>query len=334
MSSAEAAGRNCPTAYRYSPAVFRREAEIEADTLYVVGGLYGNPFALDAMFALAEREPVAPSIIFNGDFNWFDIDPAGFAALNARVLEHNALRGNVETELAGDDEAAGCGCGYPEWVGDPEVERSNAVIRRLRDTARSFPELRTRLGALPMHSVASVGGVRIAVVHGDAWSLAGWGFSQERLREDASAAAVAFEKADVRVFACSHTCLPVFQSLDLAHGRSLIANNGAAGMPNFRDTRFGLLTRISVRSGAGALYGERVGHVWIQAIPIHYDHERWLAHFDALWPVGSPAAVSYRKRITSGPSYKPVQAVRAVVRGVEEARPRAVPVSALQRGLS
>jgi hypothetical protein len=333
MSKADEAGRNCPTAYRYPSAVFRREAEIEAETLYVVGGLYGNPFALDAILELAERERVAPTIVFNGDFNWFNVDAASFAGLNARVLEHVALRGNVETELAGDDETAGCGCGYPEWVGDPEVARSNAIMRRLRATARSFPEMRAGLGALPMHSVATVGGVRIAIVHGDAWSLAGWRFSQEQLREDASAAAVAFEEADVRVFACSHTCLPVFQSLDLARGPSLIANNGAAGMPNFRHTRCGLFTRISVHSAAAALYGKQVGPVSIDAIAIHYDHERWLQHFDALWPEGSPAAVSYRKRIASGPSYEPPQAVRTVVRGAEEARPRAVPVSALEESL-
>jgi hypothetical protein len=327
MNRADAAGRNCPITYRYPPAVFRRQAKIEAETLYVVGGLYGNPFALDAILELAEREPIAPTIVFDGDFNWFDIDTAGFAALNARVLEHVALRGNVETELAGDDEAAGCGCGYPEWVGDPEVERSNAIIRRLRETARSFPELRDRLGTLPMHSVASVGGVRVAIVHGDAWSLSGWGFSQERLHEDTSAAAGVFDEADVRIFACSHTCLPVFQSFDLARGRSLIANNGAAGMPNFRNTRFGLLTRISVHPTAHALYGDELDKVSVDAIPVRYDHERWLEHFDALWPDASPAAVSYRRRITDGPSYEPAQARRVAVRAEEKTRPRPVPAS-------
>jgi hypothetical protein len=327
MSSADTAGRSCPTAYRYSPEVFRREAEIEAETLYVVGGLYGNPFALDAILELADRERAGPVIVFNGDFNWFDIDAADFATLNARVLEHVALRGNVETELAGDDESAGCGCGYPEWVGDSEVERSNAIIRRLRDTARSFPELRNRLGALAMHAVANVGGMRIGIVHGDAWSLAGWGFSQERLHEDLSAAASAFDQASVDVFACSHTCLPVLQGLDRARRCSLIANNGAAGMPNFRNTRFGLLTRISVHPTAHGLYGDGLNEVAVDAIPVRYDHERWLEHFDALWPNASPAAVSYRRRITDGPSYEPAQARRVAVRVEEKTRPRSVPAS-------
>ncbi len=322
----DAPGRNCPLAYRYSPAAFRRRAEIEAETLYVIGGLYGNPFALDAVLELAAAEPAAPRLVFNGDFNWFDAEPAGFAALNTRVLEHFALRGNVETELAADDDAAGCGCAYPEWVGEAEVARSNAIEARLRETARAFPELRARLGALPMHAVAAVGDTRVAIVHGDAWSLSGWAFSQERLREDPGAAASAFDAAAVRVFACTHTCLPVLQVLASARGSVVIANNGAAGMPNFRGTRFGLITRISVEPRADALYGEWLGPVFVETLAVRYAHDRWLAQFDALWPAGSPAAASYRRRIVEGPAYEPQQAVRTAVRA--DAAPRQTAVTA------
>jgi len=311
--TAAAPGRNCPLAYRYSPAVFRRWPEIETETLYVVGGLYGNPFALEAILALAASEPEPPRLVFNGDFHWFDADPGGFARLNARVLEHTALRGNVETELATDDDAAGCGCAYPDWVGDAEVDRSNAIVARLRATARGFPELRARLGTLPMHAVASVGGVRIGIVHGDASALAGWDFSQERLARDLGPAAAAFDAAAVRVFASSHTCLPVLQVLATGRGHCVIANNGAAGMPNFLGTHSGLVTRIAIRPRADALYGEWLGPVYVEALAVRYDHARWLAHFDALWPPGSPAALSYRHRITDGPAYEPEQAVRGAV---------------------
>ena len=310
MGTPDAPGRNCPLAYRYSPADFRRPAEIEAETVYVIGGLYGNPFALDAVLELAAAERVPPRLVFNGDFNWFDVDHDGFARLNARVLEHVALRGNVETELAANDETAGCGCAYPDWVGDPEVARSNAIAAQLRETARAFPELRTRLGRLPMHAVATVGGLRVAIVHGDAWSLSGWAFSQERLRDDVAGVAGAFADAGVRVFATSHTCLPVLQAIDRSGGRCVIANNGAAGMPNFRGTRFGIITRISTHARGDALYGEWLGPVYVDALAVRYDHDRWLAHFDALWPAGSPAAVSYRRRIVDGPAYEPDQAVR------------------------
>jgi hypothetical protein len=309
-----APGRSCPLAYGYAPSVFRRAAEIEAETVYAIGGLYGNPFALDAILALAAAEPVAPTLVFNGDFNWFDAAPEDFAALNARVLEHVALRGNVETELASDDDAAGCGCAYPDWVGDAEVARSNAILATLRATARRLPELRARLGALPMHAVAAVAGERFALVHGDAWSLAGWNFSQERLREDPAHAAAAFAEAGVRAFASSHTCLPVLQPVDLRGGRRLIANNGAAGMPNFRAARFGLITRISERPRGDALYGERLGAIHVEALAVRYDHAAWLDWFDARWPEGTPASASYRRRIVDGPSYEVEQAVRSAVR--------------------
>jgi len=306
-------GRSCPLGYGYSPSVFRRAAEIEAETVYAIGGLYGNPFALDAILALAAAEPVATTLVFNGDFNWFDAAPRDFAALNARVLEHVALRGNVETELASDDDAAGCGCAYPEWVGDAEVARSNAILATLRETARGLPQLRARLGALPMHAVAAVGGERIALVHGDAWSLAGWNFSQERLLEDPAQVAAAFAESGVRAFASSHTCLPVLQPIDLRDGRRLIANNGAAGMPNFRGTRFGLVTRISTHPRGDALYGKWLGSIRVEALAVRYDHAAWLEWFDARWPEGTPASASYRRRIVDGPSYEAQQAVRSAI---------------------
>src|SRR5438034_9437628 len=228
-------GRSCPRHYRYSPAVFSRAADLEAQSLYIVGGLYGNPFALEAVLDLARRENA--TLVFNGDFNWFDVDSEGFGAINETVLRHAALRGNVETEIAGEDAGAGCGCGYPDWIGEAEVERSNEILKRVRETARGHPDLRERLGDLPMHLVAEIAGLRIGVVHGDAESLAGWQFSQEALRERPERAGVLLAGSGVDVFACTHTCLPVIQEFDAPRGKALIVNNGAAGMPNFRDTR-------------------------------------------------------------------------------------------------
>jgi hypothetical protein len=69
----DAPGRMCPMSYRYSPKVFDRQPEIVADTIYVVGGLYGNVEALDTLEALVSREPGA-AIDFNRDFHWFDND--------------------------------------------------------------------------------------------------------------------------------------------------------------------------------------------------------------------------------------------------------------------
>jgi hypothetical protein len=301
-------GRSCPRHYRYSPAVFARPADLTAQALYIVGGLYGNPFALEAVLAMARRE--GATLVFNGDFNWFNVDPAEFESVNEIVLQHVALRGNVETEIAGEDSGAGCGCAYPEWVGDAEVERSNEILRRLRETASAYPELRERLAALPMHLVAEIGGLRIGIAHGDAESLAGWQFSQEALRERPERARALIAGAGIDVFACTHTCLPVMQEFVAPRGPALIVNNGAAGMPNFRDTRFGLATRIAGAPSTQALYGTRLGAMVVEAVPVRYDHEGWMTRFDCVWSAGSPASLSYRKRIASGPGYEVEQAVR------------------------
>ena len=97
---ATAAGRMCPADYRYAPAVFDRPHEFQAETLYVVGGLYGNLAALDAIEKLAAAERGAVEIVFNGDFHWFDADESWFSAVADRVAGHRAIRGNVETEIA------------------------------------------------------------------------------------------------------------------------------------------------------------------------------------------------------------------------------------------
>jgi hypothetical protein len=154
--------------------------------------------------------------------------------------------------------------------------------------------------------------VRIGIVHGDAESLAGWGFSQELLRERArrEAAAAWFAAADVRVFASSHSCLPVMQALDTPRGRCVVANNGAAGMPNFSGLRHGLITRISASPAPDALYGTTVESVRVEALPVAYDHAAFEREFLATWPAGSPARASYHRRIVAGPSYRPGDAIR------------------------
>jgi hypothetical protein len=60
---------------------------MSSDTVYVVGGLYGNPAALQALLERADREPGRPpAIVFNGDFHWLDIDPQAFQAISETVL--------------------------------------------------------------------------------------------------------------------------------------------------------------------------------------------------------------------------------------------------------
>ena len=312
-----APGRSCPLHYRYSPAVFARAEPQHCEVLYVVGGLYGNEPALDQVLELFEQERGDKRLVFNGDFNWFNTDPAAFERLNARVLAHTALRGNVETELAGEDAAAGCGCAYPHWVGDGVVERSNRILQRLRATARRFPQLTQRLAGLPMWARFDIAGLRVGIVHGDAQSLAGWGFAQEHLQSAAHRATVRqwFRQAEVDAFACSHTCLPVFHALPMA-GRAidpLVLNNGAAGMPNFSGDSAGLVTRIAVRPFAGPTaarrQGLRAGDAFVDALAVDSATARWRAQFLQQWPPGSDAHEAYWARICGGPDHEPGQAL-------------------------
>jgi hypothetical protein len=311
--AAPAPGRTCPLSYRYGAQALARAADFSASTVYVVGGMYGNPYALAAIIGMRAREPEAV-LVFNGDFNWFDVGDADFTAVNQAVLRHRAIRGNVETELLAESDAAGCGCGYPDYVGDADVARSNRIMELLKQTARRQPTLSGQVSALPMNLVAEVGGVRVGIVHGDAESLAGWAFGEEAIK--AAPIGEMFDRAQVRVFASSHTCLPVAQVFKSRAGPAALFNNGTAGLPNFAGTRFGLLTRIGAApapAGLGALYGTVVGGVHVDALPIAYDHAAWLKHFDAAWPAQSPAALSYRKRIVEGPRYELAQAPRAGV---------------------
>jgi len=299
------AGRVCPADYRYPPSVFDRAPDFAANVLYVVGGLYGNLAALAEVERLAADE--GAQIVFNGDFHWFDAEPDWFAEIEQRVARHRAIRGNVETEIARpNDIGAGCGCAYPASVDEDVVHRSNEILIELRCAAAALPDAKARLAGLPMHLVADVGGLSVAIVHGDASALAGWSFAHDALDEPAAPAALAalHRAAKVDVFASTHTCLAALRDFTLGTGRLTVANNGAAGMPNFSGSRFGLLSRIAVTpSPHPPLYGVVHGGVHIDAIALRYDGDQFLDRFLARWPRGSAAHASYFQRITAGPDH-------------------------------
>ncbi len=299
------AGRICPIDYTYSPAVFARAPDVEAETLYVVGGLYGNLAALETIETLAAQESTPPTIVFNGDYHWFDAEPAWFEAIERGVAPHRALRGNVESEVArASDIGAGCGCAYPDSVSGDVVARSNEILAELQAAAPLAA--RERLGRLPMHLVARVGELRVGIVHGDAAALAGWRFAQDELDNPKRRAWLAdiHAAAKVDVFASTHTCLAALRDFALPGGRLTVINNGAAGMPNFSGTRFGVITRIATSpSPHRPLYGVERDGTHIDALAVDYDQREFLDRFLARWPQGSPAHASYHARIVDGPDY-------------------------------
>ena len=191
-----------------------------------------------------------------------------------------------------------------------EVARSNEILGRLRETARRDSGVRERLAGLPMHRVARVGNARVGIVHGDAVSLAGWGFARDRLDSPAHRRWVEsmFAQAKVDVFASTHTCLPALRGFE----GGVVANNGAAGMPNFAGTRCGLVTRIGMRPSVNGarVDGLEVEGTHVELLRVEYDHARWVARFLAAWPEGSPAHDSYFCRIVHGPGH-PALAARS-----------------------
>jgi hypothetical protein len=334
-------GRSCPLAYRYQPEALAQPAQLEADTLYVVGGLYGNPAALAAVLERAHQEPDGPAtIVFNGDFHWLDVDPDDFRTISETVLAHHAIKGNVEAELAAEDETAGCGCAYPDYISDDVVDRSNEIITRLRATAGQFPELVGRLGELPRHVTASVGGERVGILHGDPEALAGWRLALEAMEpgdpqvrrqvgwrgQPTTPTELLdwFGRAEVSVFASTHTGLPYAQAIADGRRRRLVINNGAAGLPAFAGTTYGVMTRLSSdpRPPPDSLYGTTIRALRCDALPVRFDHQRWQKRFLAQWPPGSPGHRSYFGRITGGTHLRLVQAAR---RGVQLTAPSEQP---------
>ena len=286
-------GRVCPLRYRYGAGAIARAETRQAQTLYVVGGLYGNVPALDAVELMAHSESIAPTLCFNGDFNWFNAADGDFVEINRRVLAHDAILGNVEAELGSPVDDAGCGCAYPARVDAGVVERSNQIHARLKATASRHQGLLDRISTLAMVARYRVGDCRVGVVHGDADSLAGWRFDVQALDDPLALPWLqsVFKTAEVDLFASTHTCLPALRRFDSTSGRdACVVNNGAAGMPNFAGDRAGLCTRIGTTpSPHPALQETRLAGAYAALLPAAFDTDRWQREFLAQWPPGSPA---------------------------------------------
>lgn len=322
------AGRACPVDYRIPPDAFAGSPDVTCDVLYVVGGLYGNPFAAEVVEALVASEKAADvKVVFNGDAHWFDKTAANFADIERRIGRHIPLVGNVEAELRRqDDVGVGCGCAYPECTSDDSVARSNRIHKMLSFALESDPSLKKMLEGRPSTLLASVAGHRVGITHGDEKLLGGWDNSRESLqdvlRQDEVDAFMA--ENDLDVFTTTHTCAPA--AIRLARG--VVVNNGAAGLPNFAGENFGLCIRIAERPREDALFECALDGLWVQAIPVRYDHDAYLQWFDGLWEPASAAAISYRARIVDGPEdricdsllggFRLGETARAELRGLRE----------------
>jgi hypothetical protein len=50
-------------------------------------------------------------------------------------------------------------------------------------------------------------------------------------------------------------------------------------------------------------YGTEVADVCIDALAVNFDVASWDTQFSRVWPAGSPAAISYGRRIAEGPRF-------------------------------
>ena len=297
------AGRACPIDYHLNPKIFTDDPQVSCNTLYVVGGLYGNPFALDAIEAMAASEVEEPLVVLNGDIHWFDKTADNFLAIETRIDRERwiPLVGNVEAELRRQtDIGVGCGCAYPSCTSDASVSRSNRIHRMLSIAVHERPECKEPLIGRPAAMTVDVAGTKVGITHGDEKLIGGWDCSrdslQDPLRQDELSQFM--KQAGIQVFATTHTCAAV--GIELEHG--LMINNGAAGLPNFEGQHFGIVTRIATTPAVESVFGARWGNLYIDAVPVRYDHDAYVKWFDELWEPLSPAAVSYRGRIVNGDS--------------------------------
>jgi len=301
-------GRSCPLAYRYSArALCQEPRSVSEDVLYIIGGLYGNPWALDEIEQMAlaeERQGHRVRLVFNGDFNWFNASDSLFRNINNRVLDHTVSLGNVDYELAQPSAGAGCGCAYPDFVEQGVVERSNRIMERLQGIAAEHPDIQRRLSLLPRYWCLIFGGLKVLVVHGDPESLAGWGLAREAFAEgNDNKLSEWFMGSEADVIASTHTCLPVLWSGLVGERSRVVVNNGSAGMGNLKSDPRGLITRIGFSSPVTEpVAGIQRQSLHVSLLPVSFSLEAWLPEFDRLWPSGSPAAASYRNRILNGTS--------------------------------
>lgn len=227
--------------YSYQPsALASLEPMTSADVLIIAGGVYGNQHALTSLERMVEaevRNGRTARLIFNGDFNFLNCDPASFVEMNRRIKDHHkAILGNVEIEAVDPTPDAGCGCQYPSYVASSTEENAEMIVNRLKSTVgelcnsdnshhQSGQELACWLRELPMFGVAEGAGLRVGIIHGDLTNLAGWSFAAEAvappdhtLRKQLGAEHAECQSpreviaqlaaAQIDLLACTHTCLP------------------------------------------------------------------------------------------------------------------------------
>jgi len=190
---------------------------IEAETLLVFGGPYGNLEATQALFAEAGKLGIAPDhIICTGDIVAYCADPleTSYFLRNKNI---NIIQGNCEVFLAEDSEE--CGCGFEEGTACDVLSKSWFSYCRSQINA----DIKEWFGSLPEHLHFTFGERSFAVVHGSAQNVSEFVFasdSEEKLKDH-------IQKAGVDCIISGHSGLPFTKII----GDTCWHNAGVIGMP-------------------------------------------------------------------------------------------------------
>jgi pyruvate-formate lyase-activating enzyme/predicted phosphodiesterase len=226
--------------------------------LAVCGGVYANPWALEA-WAQEARAAGAERLVCLGDLG-------GFGAACDKVWpilrEHGVqcVAGNYDIAIGRGDED--CGCGYT----DP---RDNAYAQLMYDYTREHTGegFAAWMRGLPGELRERVGGVDVHMVHGS--PLAVNDFLWESLDDDELGPRVAASGADLLL--CTHTGIPWQRVLD----GTLVVNVGTVGRPANDGRRETWWALVEVQDGSARA----------ELRPLAYD---WRAHARAIREAGLP----------------------------------------------
>ena len=290
-------GRNCSLEYILQKDWTKKSEKLEEEAIYIVGGLYGNRYALEIFNKMTHDENA--KVVFNGDMHWFDVEKEDFLKIEELSKDSIKLLGNVEFELLNNTSSLGCGCNYPEDVSDGVVERSNVIHNMMKENIKGdqiLNDIKERSKTL----VLDFFGKKIAITHGDEKSMSGWGCSNENLKLVSRKKELDnwFKENDIDILATTHTCLAVVYD----NGRNIVINNGAAGMANIKGETFGLFTRIAKNSHKKAIYSEYRDGLYVELVKVDFNIEKFKLWFEKVWPDDSPASISYKNRIINGTS--------------------------------
>lgn len=265
-----------------------RSLGVLAGPVLVFGGPYGNLEATQALRSAARTLGIPPSqTICTGDVVAYGADPQAVVDL-IRDWGCAVVMGNCEEALAAD--AADCGCGFEDGTACAALSDQwfTATRRDLDDDARRW------MGRLPRRIVFTLGGRRLAAVHGSPTRINTFIFASTP--EAVKAAEIAASGCEGIV--AGHCGLPFTEIVD---GR-LWHNAGALGLPANDGTARVWFSLIATGEG-----GLRIEHH-----ALHYDHAAAAAKMRArFYPAG------YADGLASGlwPSCDVLPAAERAARG-------------------